>query len=44
MALIGHINDAGRVIERMGEMNSGIRQEIEELKGGPGPTAVAATE
>lgn len=41
MALIDCVYDIGRVIERMGEMNSGLRWEIEELKGKPGPMAVA---
>lgn len=44
MASIDHVYDADQVIERMGEVNSGLCREIEELKGGPGSATVVIAE
>ncbi|THU54598.1 hypothetical protein C4D60_Mb10t26800 [Musa balbisiana] len=42
MALIDRVYDAGRVIERLLDVNSDLCQEVEELKSRPGPEAVIA--
>lgn len=43
-ALIDRVYDVGKIIDRLGEMNSAHRWEVEELKDGPGPTIVTAAE
>lgn len=44
MALINQVYDIGRVIERLREANSSLRQEVKEVKSGPNPEAVAMAE
>lgn len=44
MALIDPMYDVGRVIERLADANSDLRQEVEELKSRPGPETVATAE
>lgn len=44
MDLIDRVYDVGRIIDRLGEMNSGHRREVEELKGGLGPATMVAVE
>ena len=44
MALIDCVYDAGWVIECLGEMNSNLHREVEELKNRPDPIVVVAAE
>ena len=44
MAMIDRVYDTGKIIDRLGEMNSVHRWEVEELKDGPSPMIVTAIE
>lgn len=44
MALIDQVYDTGGVIEHLGEANSSLHREVEDMKNGADPEAVAVTE